>query len=193
MPVRQLVLCFCHYALVLRALTSALRDLIVYVSDNQIFESWGAWGAQNGGGGFLRGFSYYARFPWTEPSRYKRANCISFCWQGESSTFHQYFLVRTSDLVYYRFLFVALSDYSSKNHRSCSASDWIKESWWNWIFTPSFVARRGRLGRHIGLTGRLHNANKVVPLVLRGHPHIILLFTLVWKDLIILFVFCYPP
>ena len=54
----------------------ALSCLSVYVSHNPKFELWGgAWGAQNGGGEFLRGFSYYARFPGTEPSRYMRANC----------------------------------------------------------------------------------------------------------------------
>ena len=54
---------------------TALCCLSVYVSHNPKFELWGGLGGSEWGGEFLRGFSYYARFPGTEPSRYMRANC----------------------------------------------------------------------------------------------------------------------
>ena len=111
MPVRQLVLCFCHYALVLRALTSALRDLIVYVSDNQIFESWGAWGAQNGGGRIftrffiLREVSRNGTLALYEGQLYRQKPSLGYAlrvcqiscfykniWQSSSTKAHSYLL-----------------------------------------------------------------------------------------------------
>ena len=38
----------------------------------------GSWGGLRRGATFLRGFSYITRFPGTEPSCYRRANCIVY-------------------------------------------------------------------------------------------------------------------